>query len=136
MKNLLLASLAATLIFSACHDDPTQSEQYKQLEQDKGAVAEQNSTKDSTINEMFGAFNRVSENLRQIREKQGLLQKGGKGVEGGANMEQGIVDDLRAIDSLMSENRKIIARMKKSSAAENSKTLMLVNRCMLKNVYK
>lgn len=121
MRNLLIAGTAATLLFAACHSDPTQSEEYKQLEQDKTMVAEQSTMKDSTINEMFGAFNRVSENLRQIREKQGLLKKGGVGVESGANMEQGIVDDLRAIDSLMAANRKIISRMKKSSAADNEK---------------
>ncbi len=109
------------LLFAACQNDPTQSEQYKQLQQDNSAVAEQSAVKDSTINEMFGAFNRVSENLRLIREKQGLLTKEGQGVESGKNMEQGIVDDLRAIDSLLSANRKIIARMKKSSAADNSK---------------
>ena len=121
MKTLLKACAVATIFLAACHNDPTESEQYKQLEQDKTVVAEQSNMKDSTINEMFGAFNRVSENLRTIREKQGLLNKGGKGVEGGKNMEQGIVDDLRAIDSLMNANRKIIARMKKSSAADNDK---------------
>jgi hypothetical protein len=109
------------VLFTACKNDPTQSEQYKQLEQDKNAVAVQSSEKDSTINEMFGAFNRVSENLRAIREKQGLLAKGAKGVENGKNMEQSMVDDLRAIDSLLSVNKKIIANMKKSSAAGNAK---------------
>lgn len=121
MKVLLKACLAVAVLFAACKNDPTQSEQYKQLEQDKNVVAEQNTVKDSTINEMFGAFNRVSENLRMIREKQGLLAKGSKGVENGKNMEQGIVDDLRAIDSLLDVNRKIISRMKKSSAADNAK---------------
>jgi len=121
MRTLLIASAATTILFTACHSDPTQSEQYKQLEQDKTVVAEQSTMKDSTINAMFGAFNRVSENLRQIREKQGLLKQSGLGGESGTDMEQGIVDDLRAIDSLMTANRKIIARMKKSSAADNSK---------------
>ncbi len=121
MRNLLIVSAAASLLFAACQNDPTQSEQYKQLEQDKTVVSEQNNMKDSTINEMFGAFNRVSENLRQIREKQGMLKKSGMGVESGATMEQGIVDDLRAIDSLMSANRNILARMKKSNAADNAK---------------
>ncbi|MBS1547871.1 MAG: hypothetical protein JST38_19530 [Bacteroidetes bacterium] len=121
MKVVLKACLAVAVLFAACKSDPTQSEQYKQLEQDKDAVAVQSSEKDSTINEMFGAFNRVSENLRMIREKQGLLATTGKGVENGKNMEQGIVDDLRAIDSLLTVNRKIIARMKKSSAADNAK---------------
>jgi hypothetical protein len=121
MKVIVKACLAVAVLFTACKNDPTQSEQYKQLEQDKNAVAVQSSEKDSTINEMFGAFNRVSENLRAIREKQGLLAKGAKGVENGKNMEQSMVDDLRAIDSLLSVNKKIIANMKKSSAAGNAK---------------
>ena len=121
IKNILLACVAATLVFTACKNDPTQSEQYKELQTDKTKVAEESATKDSTINDMFGAFNRVSENLRMIREKQGLLKKGGQSVEDGKTMEQGIVDDLRAIDSLMTVNKKIIARMKKSSAATDSR---------------
>ena len=121
MKILLKACAATMILFTACQNDPTESEQYKQLEKDRTVVAEESSMKDSTINEMFGAFNRVSENLRMIREKQGLLNKGGKGVEGGATMEQGIVNDLRAIDSLLNENKKIIARMRKSSAADDAR---------------
>lgn len=121
MKNILLACVAATLVFTACKNDPTQSEQYKELQTDKAKVAEESATKDSTINDMFGAFNRVSENLRMIREKQGMLKKGGQNVEDGKTMEQGIVDDLRSIDSLMTVNKKIIARMKKSSAATDAR---------------
>ncbi|MBS1582493.1 MAG: hypothetical protein JST66_09870 [Bacteroidetes bacterium] len=121
MKTILKAFAATVVLLQACQSDPTQSEQYKHLEEDKVRVSEESSMKDSTINDMFGAFNRVSENLRAIREKQGLLNKGGKGVESGQNMEQSIVADLRAIDSLLAENKKIIARMKKSSAAQGSK---------------
>jgi hypothetical protein len=121
MKKILLACAAATLVFTACKNDPTQSEQYKELQTDKAKVAEESATKDSTINDMFGAFNRVSENLRMIREKQGLLKKGGQNVEEGKTMEEGIVEDLRSIDSLMTANRRIIARMKRSSVAADSR---------------
>lgn len=121
MKTILKTAVAVALLFAACKSDPTQSEQYKQLQEDQEQISSQSELKDSTINDMFGAFNRVSENLRTIREKQGLLKTGAKGVEGGQTMEQGIVDDLRMIDSLLAENKKIIARMKKSSVAENSK---------------
>ncbi|MCB0772500.1 MAG: hypothetical protein KDB93_03915 [Flavobacteriales bacterium] len=120
MKTIVKACMAMLVLFTACKSDPTQSEEYKQLEQEKATVADQGTMKDSTINEMFGAFNRVSENLRLIREKQGLLAKGHKDVEGGTTMEQGIMDDLRAIDSLLNANRAIIARMKKNSAADNA----------------
>jgi hypothetical protein len=91
------------------------------LEEDNARVAEESVMKDSTINDMFGAFNRVSENLRMIREKQGLLKKGGQNVEEGKTMEEGIVEDLRSIDSLMTANRRIIARMKRSSVAADSR---------------
>lgn len=121
MRTLLKASLAMLLLLAACKEDPTTSEQYKQLEQDRTVLAEEGSMKDSTINEMFGAFNRVSENLRLIREKQGLLDKRGMGVEGGATMEEGIVADLRMIDSLLNENRKLIATMRRSAAQDDSK---------------
>ena len=122
MKNFILTAIAATVVFSACRTDPTTTDQYKTLEQSKEQAVEQNSVKDSTINEMFGAFNRVSENLRMIREKQGLISKGTKGgVEAGKNMEQSIADDLHAIDSLLAVNKKIIARMKSSSSKDASK---------------
>lgn len=120
MKNLIVAALASSTLLLACTQDPKTSEEYQQLEGDKRQLSVDNSMKDSTINEMFGAFNRVSENLRAIREKQGLLGKGGQ-VEGGVNMEHGIVDDLRAIDSLLAENKKIIARMRKNSKEQGTK---------------
>lgn len=77
--------------------------------------------KDSTINNMFGSFNRISENLRAIREKQGLLSKGGDGVESGADMETRIMGDLAAIDSLLNANKQMLARMRKDAKAQGGK---------------
>ena len=121
LKSVFFTTLAAALVFASCQTDPTTTEQYKNLEHDKDVVAEQSGMKDSTINEMFGAFNRVSENLRMIREKQGMIAKGANGVESGKNMEQSIAADLNAIDSLLAANKKIIARMKSSSSKDASK---------------
>ncbi|MFT3885216.1 MAG: hypothetical protein QM724_07240 [Flavobacteriales bacterium] len=120
MKNLLTAVLATGLLFQACQNDPTQSEQYKHLEEERTKVASESSMKDSTINDMFGAFNRVSENLRAIREKQGLLSKG-RGVESGKNMEETMAADLHAIDSLLNENKKIIAKLRQTSSTQGKK---------------
>ncbi|MCC6839393.1 MAG: hypothetical protein IT230_04465 [Flavobacteriales bacterium] len=121
MNRILKFCMVLLVLLTACKNDPTQSEEYKQLEMDKSAVANESSLKDSTINDMFGAFNRITENLRLIREKQGLLPAGSQSVESGTTMEQGIVGDLRAIDSLLNANRKIIARMKKSAAADDAR---------------
>lgn len=121
LKSALFTVITAVLVFTSCQTDPTTTEQYKNLEHDKDVVSEQSGMKDSTINEMFGAFNRVSENLRMIREKQGLIAKGARGVEGGKNMEQSIAADLNAIDSLLAANKKIIARMRSNSSKDASK---------------
>lgn len=120
MKTLLKVCAGAAIILAGCRNDPTQSEPYKQLEEVKQEVVEQNVIKDSTINEMFGAFNRISENLRMIREKQGLIGLARADVETGGTMEDGIMEDLRAIDSLLSANRAMVARMKRSAAASDT----------------
>jgi hypothetical protein len=136
IKHLSLALTAVTILLYACQPDPKETEEYKQLQEDKQQLSSEGGMKDSTINEMFGAFNRVSENLRAIREKQGLLGERSAGVEGGANMEQGIVADLRAIDSLLAENKKIISRLRKSSKdqggklTELEKTILEMERAM------
>ncbi|MBL8001103.1 MAG: hypothetical protein JNL05_03995 [Flavobacteriales bacterium] len=121
MKRILFSALAATLFVWSCKEDPTQSEQYKQLEETNQSISAESGMKDSTINNMFGAFNRISENLRAIREKQGLLVKGDGGVESGADMETRIISDLGAIDSLLAENKKLIARMRKDAKAQGGK---------------
>jgi len=121
MKRILITLMAATTILWSCKEDPTQSEQYKQLEENNQDLSEESGMKDSTINNMFGAFNRISENLRSIREKQGLLTKGGTGVETGADMETRMIEDLRAIDSLLAENKKMLARMRKDAKAQGGK---------------
>jgi hypothetical protein len=120
MKRFLLIAFALTTALWSCKEDPTQSEQYKQLQEANQRVAGESGMKDSTINNMFGAFNRISDNLRTIREKQGILGKGEGNVENGADMETRIVGDLRAIDSLLSANRKMIARMRKDAKAQGS----------------
>ena len=114
MKKPLLTALIGLALLSACkEEDPRQSEPYKQLEQENQSVSAESGMKDSTINSMFGAFNRISENLRAIKEKQGLLGKNDAGgVETGADMEQKMANDLYLIDSLLSENKKLIERMR------------------------
>ncbi|MEZ4759044.1 MAG: hypothetical protein R2810_04565 [Flavobacteriales bacterium] len=68
-KLLLLTALA---LATACQD-PKETEVYRQLEEDRSDAVSLVQEKDSTINALFGTFNRIGENLRTIREKQGLL---------------------------------------------------------------
>ncbi len=122
MKKHLLMALIGLGLLGACKDDPKQSEEYKHLEEERQSVASESSMKDSTINSMFGAFNRISENLRAIKEKQGLLGKNEQGgVETGPDMEKKMAADLYLIDSLLSENKKLIERMRRNAKANKGK---------------
>jgi hypothetical protein len=123
MKNYAIMALSGLLLLGSCkEEDPTQSEQYKQLEQDRQAVTAESGMKDSTINSMFGAFNRINENLRMIKEKQGLLGKNeAGGVETGQDMEKRMAGDLYLIDSLLTENKKLIERLRRNSKANKNK---------------
>ncbi|QQR87050.1 MAG: hypothetical protein IPJ76_02150 [Flavobacteriales bacterium] len=103
--------------FAACEDpDPRQSEPYKQLETEHQATVESSAGKDSTINDLFGSFNRIGDNLRMIREKEGLLAAP-PGSDGGfsGNTEEWMLAEIRAIDSLLNENRALIARMRRET---------------------
>lgn len=112
----LLPFLAIALFAIACEQDPTQSEQYKQLEQDRSRTEDVVHMKDSTINDLFGTFNRISENLRTIREKQGQLgSTATTGPELGKDMEQHIMDDIHMIDSLLEQNKALIAKLRKDA---------------------
>jgi hypothetical protein len=123
MRTILKMALLAGITLTACkEEDPTQSEQYKQLEAERQGVAAESSMKDSTINGLFGAFNRINENLRVIKEKQGLLGKGATGgAETGPDMEMSMAADLHMIDSLLDENKKLIERMRKNAKANKGK---------------
>lgn len=112
-----------TLLLVACQEDPKNTPQYKQLQEDSERIEQVVAEKDSTINALFGSFNRISENLRTIRAKQGQLMAPTSGIEGEGTMEDRIMGDIAEIDMLLAENRALIERMRgqsKSSAANIS----------------
>lgn len=106
---------ALALLLNACTQDPKTTEPYRQLEEDQHRVTETVAQRDSTINELFGTFNRISENLRTIRSKQGGLISPSGGSENAADMEQRIMEDLAQIDALLAENQELIAKLRKQS---------------------
>jgi len=114
MSPLKYALPLAMLLLHACTEDPKTSEPYKQLEEDQQRTAQTVAERDEQINELFGTFNRISENLRTIRSKQGGLVAPGGG-ESGAEMEKRIMEDLAQIDALLEENKELIAKLRKQS---------------------
>src|SRR5687768_1984598 len=86
MKNLLLTTVLLILL-SSCGNDPKEDPQYQQYVEDAKKAEARVADRDSTINDMFGTLNKISENLRTIRAKQGKLDKPYWGMENGANIE-------------------------------------------------
>jgi hypothetical protein len=115
MRSTSAIAASALLLLAACSDDPRQTPQYQQLQEDNQRVEAIIAEKDSTINALFSTFNRISDNLRIIRTKQGQLATSGDGVEQGANMEERIMSDIESIDGLLAENRALMEQLRKQA---------------------
>jgi hypothetical protein len=104
----------ALLAFTACQNDPKTTPEYQQLEEDAARSGAQVAQRDSTINMLFGTLNRINENLRTIRAKQGQLLQPEGGAEG-PDMEQRMMEHLASIDGLLTENKELVARLRKQA---------------------
>ncbi len=120
---LNLSLITLSLIVVSCGTDPEESPQYQQLSEDNSRIEAAIAEKDSTINALFSTVNRISDNLRTIRTKQGQLTEYGEGVEKDKDMEERIMSDIESIDGLLAENRALLDRLRsqaRSSAANIS----------------
>lgn len=114
MKRIPFLFLVALLI-QACDQDPTQSPQYQQLNEDAQRGQATIAQRDSTINELFSTMNRISDNLRTVRSKQGQLAAPQEGSETDTALEQRIMDDIASIDGLLAENKTLLDRLRKQA---------------------
>ncbi len=113
-------------LLAGCAQDPKETPQFQQLAEDNDRALAQVAEKDSMINDLFGTVNRISENLRIIRTKQGQLGEAEGGSEG-LNVEERIMGDIESIDGLLAENRALIERLRKQSKG-SAKTLAELQR--------
>lgn len=126
--NKLLSLIALTLwmITSACNQ-----EEVKQLENEKADLQDETSQKDSTINEMLGAFNEIQANLNQIRAKEEGIEIKTANYEGNPeDIRLSINEDVSRISELMRKNEAMIENLNKrmkSARIELSEFKKLVN---------
>jgi len=114
MRTAHTLPLFAFALLTACTQDPKETPQFQQLAEDNDRTRAEIAEKDSMINDLFGTVNRISENLRIIRTKQGQLGSADGGSEG-MNVEERIMGDIQSIDGLLAENRALIERLRKQS---------------------
>lgn len=117
-KSLPFIALAA-LTLTACTEDPRSTPQYQQLQEDSRRTEELLAERDSTINALFGTVNRISDNLRTIRSKQGQLVAM-DGMELGGNMEERIMGDIERIDALLAENKSLMEQLRRQARSSTA----------------
>jgi hypothetical protein len=110
-RTFVLLLLSATLL-AACQQDGGGDKAYEQLREDHERALRKIAAKDSAMNAFFDSFNRINENLRIVRQKQGVLGAAPGGVEGGKDQEELIIAEIASIDELLDENRRIIANLR------------------------
>lgn len=125
MHRTLSLLLATGLLFAACTNDPGTDPRYQQLKEDTDRAQAMVAERDSTINALFATFNKINDNLRDIRTKQGQLTSPTGASPEGPDMEERIMNDIRGIDELLAENRELIGRMRSQakSSAQGLKAL-------------
>jgi len=109
-----LFALSLIIVLAACNSEPEADPRLAQLEEDSTRLSGKVTAQDSTINDLFGTLNRISENLRTIRSKQGQLVSG-DGSESNLSPEDRIMGDITSIDSLLAANRNLIDKLRKQA---------------------
>jgi PBP1b-binding outer membrane lipoprotein LpoB len=115
MSKSFFTVLTLALFLLACGSDPKEDPQYQQHVDDARRAEAQVAQRDSTINDLFGTLNRISENLRTIRAKQGQLVTPTSGMEKGSDIGERIMSDIESIDALLAENRKLMDRLRSNA---------------------
>lgn len=119
MRTSIITLLLATAL-AACTSEPTTDPRVTQLEEDGQRLNAKVSSQDSTINDLFGTLNQISENLRTIRSKQGQLVSPETGIENGVSPEDRIMGDIASIDSLLTANRSLIDKLRKQARSNTN----------------
>ena len=113
MRALTAMAIAGLVSLTACNNQ----EQIDRMQYSIDSVRAVISKQDSLTADMNTTFADIHENLQKIKEKEKLLNI--KKAEGAP--EQDIIDDIQAIYDLLLQNKKKIARLNASIAAQNRK---------------
>ncbi|HNP48786.1 MAG TPA: hypothetical protein PKK99_13935 [Bacteroidia bacterium] len=117
MKKILFAAIVVVMA-SGCHDYKADVDK---LQQEKTALSSSLEYKDSTITDFLSSFNEIENNLAAIDKKQTLVAESASNGELKSTQKQRILENIQAINDLMSENKKKIAALSASLKKSNIK---------------
>ncbi len=107
MRKALLTLLAVPLAI-ACNQEV--KEENAKLSSENAELRMENAQKDSLINDFVSSFASIQENLATIREREESIQaaKEGKGFENSSSAREQVLQDVEAINELLSQNKETI----------------------------
>lgn len=124
MKKLLLLLISAG-VFLAC-TNVKDSNEYKQLQEERDSLLMQTSSANSEMEEIMSAINSVEENFNQIREAERYLavQSADRG-ELSANTKDRINDNFKMVNEILQKNKAEIAALNKKYSSSTGQTATL-----------
>jgi uncharacterized coiled-coil protein SlyX len=117
MKKLLFAA-SLVVALAGCHDYKAD---IQKLQNEKDALMQASTYKDSTINSYMGSMNEIENNLATIEELQSKVAQDSKGGELQASQVDRINENIRTINDLMKDNKDKIAALSKKLKSSSTK---------------
>ena len=110
-----VALFGVFILLSGCADSEKiakYEQQHKELLAEKVSLENALNEKDEAINEFMALLGEIEENLTTIKEKEQVIEMKKNDPELADNGKEGIVKDIQLINTMMEENRKMMAFMK------------------------
>ena len=105
---LILAVVAIIFYLFYSHDH---NKQVGLMQSQKTTMGGQISERDSIINEWIMTFDEIEKNIAMIKEKEKLITINSTDVELAKGKKELILDDIKAINTLLEQNKKKIANL-------------------------
>ena len=115
MTNRILTLVILVVFLASCNQ-----EKVDQLTEDNKVAENQIERQDSVLNDMLKSFNEIQSNLREIREREGVMRM--RSIDGGqesTDIKQSISEDITAISKLMNQNEEMINNLNARLKASN-----------------
>ena len=125
-KSLFYCLPFCMLFFVACNQDKIDN-----LNKEKSELTQMNQSQEESIEDMLGSFNKIQENLNEIKKRQGIIRVETNGENEG-NIADNISSDIETISQLMMENEKMITSL--NGKLRNSNIKMAQFEKLIKNL--
>jgi hypothetical protein len=111
MKNLILGLLPVLFLLGSC-ENKDQTNRISQLENEQAQLVQDASSKDSLITNFLETLNLIEANLAEIKSKEKIIsQQTALGNELNKPARERINEDIRMINELMADNKKMVSSL-------------------------